>query len=438
MSCLLFETEFYEDGETIAKRIARLVAEVHPAAVAQMAIDARSKMHLRHTPLFLVSEMARHASHRPYVRATLADVVQRADELAEFLAIYWGTTDRRVAKRPIARSVQRGLADAFKKFDGYQLAKYDQKDAPIKLRDVLFLVHAKPRDTRDGLISHPVVESNSTKFDLIVRKSRRHVEGQGAIWTQLVDGTLPTPDTWEVALSAGQGEAKKETWTRLLEDRKLGAMALLRNLRNMTQAGVDESTISKAIRAANVDRVLPFRFISAAKYAPAFVNALDEAMMKNIRSMEKWPGTTVVLIDGSGSMEAKISEKSEVTRLECAAGVALVARELCEHARVYVFSDRMVQAPSYKGLALANAIKGLVPATSTLLGHAVRQLNQQPYDRIIVITDEQSDDTPPGPNGKGYVINVASAQNGVGYGPWQHIDGWSDRVLDYIRATEAE
>lgn len=443
MSCLLWESGFYESGQTIAERIATLVAEVHPAAVAQMAIDARSKMNLRHTPLFLVSEMARHASHRPYVRATLTDVIQRADELAEFLAIYWGGADKRQSKRrPVPKSVQRGLADAFRKFDAYQLAKYDSKEAPIKLRDVLFIAHAKPGDTRgtfESLGSGPVSDpAPANRHGIVRRKVRRHRSGQGALWKQLVEGTLPTPDTWEVELSAGKGEGKRESWTRLLEERKLGAMALLRNLRNMTQAGVDPAKIAHAIRTAKVERLLPFRFISAAKYAPQFVDALDDAMMKNIRAMEKWPGTTVVLIDGSGSMEAKISDKSEVSRLDCAAGVAVIVRELCDHARVHVFSDRMVQAPSFKGLALANAIKGLVPATSTLLGAAVRELNKQPYDRIIVITDEQSHDAPPAPKGKGYVINVDSNKNGVGYGPWEHIDGWSDRVLDYIRATESE
>jgi 60 kDa SS-A/Ro ribonucleoprotein len=56
-------------------------------------------------------------------------------------------------------------------------------------------------------------------------------------------------------------------------------------------------------------------------------------------------------------------------------------------------------------------------------------------DRLIVITDEQSHD--PVPQMKGYMINVASNKNGVGYGRWLHIDGWSDKVLDYIVKYES-
>jgi hypothetical protein len=65
------------------------------------------------------------------------------------------------------------------------------------------------------------------------------------------------------------------------------------------------------------------------------------------------------------------------------------------------------------------------------------------YDRLIVITDEQVDSHWQGaPDWKGvaeniYVINVASAKNGVGYGDGVvHVDGFSENVLRYIAAYE--
>jgi len=74
----------------------------------------------------------------------------------------------------------------------------------------------------------------------------------------------------------------------------------------------------------------------------------------------------------------------------------------------------------------------------TYLGKAVEQLNQKDrYDRLIVISDEQAHDTVPNPKGQGYVINVASYKNGVGYGKWTHIDGWSEAVIEYIRTLES-
>jgi 60 kDa SS-A/Ro ribonucleoprotein len=32
---------------------------------------------------------------------------------------------------------------------------------------------------------------------------------------------------------------------------------------------------------------------------------------------------------------------------------------------------------------------------------------------------------------------VASYKNGIGNGPWTHIDGWSDSVIEYIRELES-
>jgi len=58
-------------------------------------------------------------------------------------------------------------------------------------------------------------------------------------------------------------------------------------------------------------------------------------------------------------------------------------------------------------------------------------------DRVVVITDEQSHDDVGAPRGRGYVINVASNRNGVGYGEWTHVDGWSEAVVDYIAALES-
>ena len=51
------------------------------------------------------------------------------------------------------------------------------------MRDVLFLCHAKPKDTE-----------------------------QEAVWKNLVENTLEPPDTWEVALSAGKDKRENFEW----------------------------------------------------------------------------------------------------------------------------------------------------------------------------------------------------------------------------------
>ena len=395
LACLLWESQFYEDGVEIAGRIAELVPKVAVEKVAGLAVEA-----LRHAPLLLVREMARHKTHRALVSETLARVIQRADELTEFVAIYW-----KDGKAPLSGQVKKGLAAAFPKFDEYQLAKYD-RGGPIKLRDVLFLSHAKPRD-----------------------------EAQAEVWKKLIAGSLTTPDTWEVALSSGAD--KREAWERLLRERKLGGLALLRNLRNVREVGVDEALVVSAIRSMNTARVLPFRFLAAARYAPKWEEALEQAMLKCVAETEKLPGKTIILVDVSGSMTAPLSRRSEMQRTDAAYGLAVLLREIAEKVGVYSFSDGLEEVPARRGFALRDAIDKSQAHSSTRLGKAVELLNHlEDYDRLIVITDEQAHDTVPAPRGKGYVINVASYKNGVGYGKWTHIDGWSESVIEYIRAME--
>ena len=400
LACLLWESQFYEDGVEIAGRIAELVPKVAAEKVAALAVEGRERMKLRHAPLLLVREMARHKTHRALVSETLARIIQRADKLAEFVAIYW--KDGRV---PLSGQVKKGLAASFPKFDEYQLAKYD-RDGPIKLRDVLFLCHAKPRD-----------------------------QAQADVWKKLISGSLTTPDTWEVALSSGAD--KREAWERLLREQKLGALALLRNLRNMCEAGVDESLVLSALGSMSTTRVLPFRFLAAARYAPQWEEALEQAMLKCVAETEKLPGKTIVLVDVSGSMTAPLSRRSEMQRTDAAYGLAVLLREIAEKVAVYSFSDNLVEVPGRRGFALRDAIDASQRHNSTQLGNAVEKLNRnEKCDRLIVITDEQAHDRVPAPSGKGYLINVASYKNGVGYGKWTHIDGWSESVIEYIRALE--
>ena len=47
LSCLLWENEFYEDGQSIADRIAALSIEVTPQVLADLAVEARERFNLR-------------------------------------------------------------------------------------------------------------------------------------------------------------------------------------------------------------------------------------------------------------------------------------------------------------------------------------------------------------------------------------------------------
>lgn len=401
MSCMLWEGTFYESGQDIADRIAELTPKVDGKIVRDIAVEARTKMKLRHAPLWIARAMAADKNQRGYVGDLLPRIIQRADEMAEFLAMYW-----KDGRTPIAKQIRKGLANAFDKFDAYQFAKYKGIGDQVTLRDVMFLVRPKPAN-----------------------KERE------ALYKQIADNTLPIPQTWENRLSAGQD--KKTVWETMLKERELGALALLRNLNNMQKVGVNEQLIFDALDAMNVQRVLPYRFIAAARFVPQWESHLETAMLKCLAGLSKLPGKTVILVDVSGSMHSAISSKSDLMRYDAANGLAILARELCEQVAVYSFSNALKRVPDRRGFALRDAITNSQDHGGTRLGDAVNNLNShEAYDRLIVLTDEQSHDAVPNPKAKGYMVNVSTDKNGVGYGDWTHIDGFSEAIFTYIAASE--
>jgi hypothetical protein len=204
----------------------------------------------------------------------------------------------------------------------------------------------------------------------------------------------------------------------------------------MKQAGVEEELVVDGLENMQTGRVLPFRFLAAARYAPQWEESLERAMLSSIANQEKLPGRTVLLVDISGSMTSALSGRSEMLRADAAYGLAILIREICEKAKVFTFSNELAEVPARRGFALRDAMDASQEHGGTYLGKALEKLREK-YDRIIVITDEQVHDRVPGPRGRGYVINVASNKNGVGYGAWTHIDGWSEAVIEYIAELEA-
>jgi uncharacterized protein (DUF58 family) len=160
-------------------------------------------------------------------------------------------------------------------------------------------------------------------------------------------------------------------------------------------------------------------------------------MLQNLAEMPKLAGKTAIVVDNSGSMSDKVSGKSELSRIDAACALAILVREVCERAVVIGFGSTAAVIPARKGFALRDAIKA-GPGGGTNTDTALTLARQQGYDRIIVITDEQSHQAVSGPltGAKGYFINVASNKNGIGYGAYTHIDGWSEAVLQYVQAAE--
>ena len=417
---LLWENIAYEDGASVAENIQALIPQVAPEAVARIAIEARTQQKLRHVPLFIAREMARHATHRHLIGNLLPQIIRRADEIPEFVALYW-----KDGKKPLAKQVKLGLANAFANFDAYQFAKYNRQ-TEVKLRDVLFMVHPRPP------------------------------QGKEELYKQIADDALPTPDAWEVALSAGAN--KKDTWERLIAERKLGALAFLRNLRNMESAGVKPSVIRQGFASANAQWLLPLNFLAAAKATPQWTREIEALMLRGLSSGPKLPGHTVLVADVSGSMTQNLSDKSDFTRADACAAMMILGAEMCESVSIYATAgdDRArthatARLTPHRGFALAeelnkskHALGGGGIFTRQCLEY-IKILEREKPARIIIFSDSQDCDYPdkrvPAPFGeRNYIVDVSANTRGINYkGVWSaEISGWSEHFLSFIAALEGQ
>lgn len=437
--CFLWEDNFYTDGESTARAIARLIPECDAMSVAELAIATR-KTGLRHVPLFIASEMTRHEKHKSLVEWLLADhLIKRADEVAEFLAIYW-----KEGKHPIAACAKRGLARAFQNFDEYEFAKYD-RDNEIKIRDVLLLVHGFPGDKVKG-------------YTRKVRQSTQHgAPNAGAeLFRRIVDRTLTVPDTWETQLSAGKD--KKETFERLIKDGKLGALAFIRNLRKMEEVGVSPDVIRYGFDRIQPRMIFPFQFVKAGEHAPQWKRELEEMMFRSLADHPRLAGNTLLIIDVSGSMDDNLSAKGEVSRLDAAAALLMLACEACRHITIYATAGddwankhatrRLEPARGFAWNGqmltnLRNVIGGGGIFTRQCLEYIQKQESGSTFDRIIVFSDSQDMDRGnkiPKPFGKyNYIVDVSAEQRGINYkGVWTaEVSGFSDGFLRFIYDHEA-
>jgi len=411
---LLWENNFYIDGESVTDEIKRLIPLCKPEDVANLAIEARKLQKLRHIPLFLISEMASLENHKKLVGKTLPLVITRADMITDFLAIYWKN-----GKKPISNQIKKGLAKSFENFNEYQFAKYD-RDSAIKLRDVMFLCKPKP------------------------------TQGKEELYKKIASRTLDIPDTWEVALSTGKD--KKETWTRLITESKLGGMAMLRNIANMMKSNVDKSIIKKGLETLKNAMLLPLDFLKSARFNPEFERDIEDAMILAYQNLPKLKGRTLFVVDISGSMGCLSSGSSEFTVLDRACAMAMLAINQCENYEIvatagndstYTGAHEHIKYPQ-KGFGVFNQI---YDARKRIGGGGIftRQCLEWSYenvgkdfDRIIVFSDSQDCDRinkVPNPYGKyNYICDVSSHYKGINYkGVWTaEISGFSENFLTYI------
>ncbi len=413
------ENKFYETGDERLERIKDLVRKNKPQFVANLAIIARKEFNLRSVVTVLLGELAKIHRGDSLVKDTIEDSALRVDDLTELVA-YVGS--------PIPKQVKRGVRNALFKFDRYQLAKYKGEGNVVSLVDLFNMVHPKVKHAK---------------------------EEQKIAWKDLIEGNLKSFDTWETEIS--NTKDPKKAWSALVNEGKLGYMAMLRNLNNLIKNNVDDEVISKVVdKLTNPNEVakskqLPFRFTTAydmVKGNRKLSNAISEAMDIAVSNCPEFDGKTLIAVDASGSMQGDPIKKASIFgatlfKKNPNADLILYATDIKE----VTTGDRIPVIDLAKKIELA--AQGGGTNTSLVFTYATAK---RKYDRIIIISDSESwQESYYGGQGTQTAYNeyrkIADPYVFLldiqGYGTKdiasskvKYLTGWSDRILDFMGAFE--
>jgi len=467
VTSLIGENKFYQSGKEHDQEILgdiQAVAETDPEFILKLAAYARNEMYLRSVPVMLLVEAAAISECKPFIRKWTPRIIKRADEPAEVISCW---LSKNGSKAEFPNSLKKGIADALNQFDEYQIEKYN-RNLTIKLKDVLRICHPKPKDkTQEAIFNYLItgnIDSDYMPKTTYKNKFVKLAEFNDEAKEMIKNGSI----TWEVAIAKFGN--KKEVWEAL----ELPFMAMLRNLRNVVQAGADlKPAIEKLTDRNSVkkSKQFPFRFFSAYREleitegAEELLAALSQAIEYSIDNLPMLSGTTLIACDNSGSMTNRLSSRSRVTYMDIANLFGALASDFCEKSIVGAFGTdwaRVTLNPRDSIFSKMNKIQNAdIKGWSTNAWKVFeRIITSQTYvDRVILFSDMQCYDDEYCYYDRSVAEYVAKYRSKInpslvvysvdlaGYGTVQlpqddpklaKIAGWSDKIFKFIPAFENE
>lgn len=447
------EKTFYENASSRDARFEALVqtiSKTDPSWIARFVPYLRTVMNMRSASLVMAAEYVRAGGVNG--RKVIDGAIARADEPAEILA-YW--LDHYGRKLP--KALKRGLADASERmYNERNALKYGGGDSNVRMSDVLEFAHPKPvADWQDALFGYLISKRHNrdeidiSKLPTITEHERiaalPQSELRALVTSSEGDAILKAGGwTWE-ALSSKYGKLDAAFWQAMIPN--MGIFALVRNLRNFDDAGIDNEAKAKVIakltdaKTIEDSRMFPLRFFAAHKNTGTLKwgDALETALNLSLANVPALPGKTLVLVDTSGSMYGAMSDKSTMQRVEAAAlfGTAIALR--AADADLVQFGTGSNAVAFRKGDSLLRTIGKFTGLGGTNTWQAV-QKHFNDHDRIIILTDEQAHASYgiSAPDVPIYTFNLAGYKAGhIASGPKRHtFGGLSDAGFNAIALLE--
>jgi len=327
-------------------------------------------------------------------------IIFRLDDMLEIASCYMAKNPG----KPLSNAIKKGFKAALEEADTYELAKYQASNRDISLVDIVNLVHPKPSKEMASTFAK-LMKGELKQFNTVEDKNTK--AGQ-EVAAQVKEGRISKKDAEKLL-----AEVKEENYAELIETRKIGYLALLRNLRNILKTGAKADLVKKASDLLTDEKmvrkslVFPHQIDLAleimlsefgASGARPFITALNKAYEIAIPNLTELftNGKTAVVFDSSGSMSSHIRLSNNKNGSEAAIDkAALIAATLAKgiEADVYHFADSC-QAIEYNPLDSVNTLKKTFKSKQGKVGYgtnfeSIFSKIGNKYDRVFIISDMQ-------------------------------------------------
>ena len=369
------ENKFYESDDEQLERFMGLTDtlcfSLGPDFLAKASIYARRVLGMREAPMLVAAYLNKESFD--YKRNYYRGLFRRPDDVAEVFAILESYFNRKPS-----HALVRGAGDYLSGLSQFTLGKYKMKGRQYNIYDLVNLCHA-------------------------------HSE---AI-CKLKNDTLIAPETWENMISnAADDMDKAKRWIALVDNHRLGYLALIRNLRNILWAANLALPDSAALNwlsltlgpqitnetSVRQSLVFPYQIYTAYKYvremAPIVIRqALEAAFKISVENTPYLPGVTAVMLDISGSMSATMSHRSVITLKEIGACYAASLFIHNPSITFIKFGTYARQMEFFRFTEPFTLIEQMCAednlGCSTQVDRAFAEL-KEPVDRIFLISDQQN------------------------------------------------
>lgn len=361
----MLENRFYESGDEQMNRYIQLtqkMLEKYGAKfVGRAAYFARNTLGMRSISQLTAAMLnpVQFEGKRDFFK----NYMKRPDDVSEIFAIVESLGDKR------SHALVRGAGDYISGLSAYQMDKYAMRRKNWSMIDLINVTHAKS--------------------DIV---------------DKFYNGVLEKADTWEQKISAAKDEDEKNAnWRELVEGGKLGYLALIRNLNNILNAGVNEDWVVSYLvpQLTNADKihkslVFPYQIYTAYKNLEVReVNtcfALDKAFRESVKNVPGLDGTSLVILDVSGSMEDPISSHSNMTIKEVCACYAAAIYLSNPNSEFIKFGSDAKQCHYNRLDSVFTLIKKMQENDDCGYGTdiiSVWEMLDQHYDRVFLFSDMQ-------------------------------------------------